>query len=159
VNFLVPPQIPSGRHQLSIGSATAEVLVTGVSPGIFTANGTGRGVPVAAVTTILNNGARFDANAFHCDIGGCEATPLPILEGIREMHFVLYMTGVRNVKAITASVGPIAAEVLYAGATSQFPGVDQVNLVIRNFTGLAGRQPLHIRADGFDANPVELSFR
>ena len=159
INFVVPDGIPRGRHLLTVGSAVTEVIVGSVSPGIFTANGRGTGAPVGTVSSVLRDGTRTDVSAFSCNPSGCTTTVIAIREGLEEMYFVLYGTGLRNARSASASVGPVAAEVLYSGASPQFPGVDQVNLRIRNFEGLAGRQQIRIRADEFDSDPVDVMFQ
>ena len=61
-------------------------------------------------------------------------------------------------RSASATIGGIVAEVLYAGSSAQFPGVDQLNLVIRRFQGLSGLHKLRFRVDGVEANEVDLLF-
>jgi uncharacterized protein (TIGR03437 family) len=62
----------------------------------------------------------------------------------------------RNVSAL---VGPLAAEVLFVGPQPQFPGLDQVNLRIKDPVGLTGLQRVKLRVDGAFSNSVDLQFR
>lgn len=79
--------------------------------------------------------------------------------GTTELYVVLYGTGIRNARGITASIGPAAAEIPYFGAQPQYPGLDQVNLLVRNPAGFVGRQPLTLSVDGVLANSVDLFFQ
>lgn len=48
---------------------------------------------------------------------------------------------------------------MYAGPQAQFPGVDQINLLVKPVSGFSGRQRLRVRADGIDSNEVEVLFQ
>jgi uncharacterized protein (TIGR03437 family) len=159
INFLVPADLPPGRHLLSVGAADSEVIITNVSPGFFTLRGDGTGVPLAAVTALLSDGTQITLPAYQCGSTGCGVVPIAVPENAAELYIVLYGTGIRNQKNVSAVVGPKPAEVLYVGAQSQFPGLDQVNLRVKDTAGLRGQQSVRLTADGFSSNSVELLFR
>ena len=158
INFIVP-EIRPGRYVLSIGSATAEVIVAPVAPGIFTISGDGAGVPWAGVTAALTDGGSRSISAYRCDNTGCLPLPLEIPSDAKELFVVLYGTGFHNVRSASATLGGSPVEVLYAGPQTQYPGYDQLNLHLTNLQGLSGRQTLVFTADGQDSNPVDLLFR
>jgi uncharacterized protein (TIGR03437 family) len=57
--------------------------------------------------------------------------PVDLGPATEQVALVLYMVGVRGrsaLSAVSASVGSIKCDVLFAGATPEFPGVDQVNV-------------------------------
>jgi uncharacterized protein (TIGR03437 family) len=159
INFAIPANLPPGRYLLSVGSSSTEVNLTAVSPGIFTIKGNGSGVPFAAITVVFDDGSTQNLPAYNCAVGGCAAVPVGIPEATKEMYIVLYGTGFRNLRNVSASVGPIAAEVVYVGPHSQFTGVDQINLRLGNVEGLTRRQSLILRADGTESNATELLFQ
>ena len=157
VNFVVPEGLAAGRYTLSIGGARAEVIVTPVSPGIFTLAGNGLGWPVVSVSALLKDGGVRAVPALDCTGNGCQGLPLALPADTAQVYFVLYATGIRNARTLAANIGTVAAEVLFAGA-SQFPGVDQLNLRVANPPALGGAQKLRLIADGVAANEVDLEF-
>ena len=159
VNFLVPSDLPPGRYNLSLGSATSDVLVTNVSPGIFTVNGSGTGVPFAAVTGITNDGSTVTLPAYQCNQNGCGAVPIMVPNDLSSLYIVLYGTGIRNAHYIASSLGPITPQVDYFGAQPQYPGLDQVNLHVTNTSGLSGKVSLILLTDGTFSNSVDLLFQ
>lgn len=159
INFIVPSGLPPGRHIVAAGGASAEVIVSAVSTGIFTLNGKGSGVPIASAIKVLSNGASVNAPVYACTGSACAASPVSISDDTQALYLVLHGTGFRNLKSATAVIGDRAAEVVYAGPQAQFPGVDQINLLMKQVSDLSGRQRLRIRADGIDSNEVEVLFQ
>ncbi len=158
INLVVPEGIPPGRYVLAIGSATSEIAVTDVSPGIFTLSGNGVGVPLAQViaaqadsTTILS--------PYRCD-NTCAAVPIPLPENLRNLYVVLYGTGIKHLKKVTATIGSYNADVDYVGAVPQYPGLDQVNLrLINPGPNIKGTQPIQLLVDGIASNTVQIEFQ
>jgi len=159
INFLVPGELPAGRHLLAVASATSDLIVASVSPGIFTLTANGTGVPLASLVAVTREGSSTTLSPYRCDANGCAAAPMTLPNGTTELYVVLYGTGIRNARGITASIGPAAAEIPYFGAQPQYPGLDQVNLLVRNPAGFVGRQPLTLSVDGVLANSVDLFFQ
>lgn len=159
INFLVPAELPPGRHLLTVGSASSDLIVSGVSPGIFTLAANGAGVPLASLVAVTREGASVALSPYRCDASGCAAAPMALPPGTTELYVVLYGTGIRNARGMVASIGSSAAEIPYFGAQPQFPGLDQVNLLVRNPAGFSGRQPLSLSVDGVNSNTVELFFQ
>ncbi|MBZ5725271.1 MAG: hypothetical protein LAP87_09765 [Acidobacteriia bacterium] len=159
INFLVPSDIAPGRYVLTIGLATSDVILTPVSPAIFTLKGDGTGVPIASVIGWLNDGSSVSLPPYQCDNTGCRVVPIVLPANLTDLYIVLYGTGIKNFRNISAAVGPIAAEVVFAGAQSQYPGLDQVNLHLKQTTGLTGNQSLRLQVDGVSSNTVGLQFR
>jgi uncharacterized protein (TIGR03437 family) len=58
-----------------------------------------------------------------------------------------------------ATVGGIAASLLYVGAQPQYPGLDQVNLVVPRALMGAGEIPVVLTVDGQTANVVTISLK
>ena len=159
INFLVPGDLPPGRHLLTVGSASSDLIIANVSPGIFTLAANGTGVPLASLVAVTREGSSVTLSPYRCDANGCAAAPMVLPSGTTELYVVLYGTGIRNAHSISASIGQATAEIPYFGAQPQYPGLDQVNLLVRNPNGFGGRQSLTLTVDGVSANSVDLFFQ
>lgn len=153
INLLIPSDLTPGRYLLTTQTASADLIVTNVSPGIFTYSGNGTGVPVASVTAALSDGTSLSLPI------SPGAAPIALPPNITDLYVVLYGTGIRNFHSISATLGPSMAGIQFAGPQPQFPGVDQVNLHFNQFAGLTGTQTLLLVVDGVSSNPVTLQFQ
>jgi uncharacterized protein (TIGR03437 family) len=90
-------------------------------------------------------------------------TTSPIILGSGdEAVLELYGTGIRGLgssKAVTCTIGGIAAGVLYAGAQGQFPGLDQVNVSLPLTLAGAGEVAINLSVEGQAANTVTVVVR
>jgi uncharacterized protein (TIGR03437 family) len=61
---------------------------------------------------------------------------------------------------VIATIGGVRVPVLYAGAQSQFPGLDQINLgpIPQSLVG-KGEVDVILTVDGVPANTVRLAFQ
>ena len=130
VNLLLPAGTTAGRATILIGNgdvliASSEITIAAVAPGVFTFNADGAGVPAGYVLRVRNGQpsneplARFDQTANRW-------LPAPIDLGPEsdEVFLVLFGTGFRNrstQSAVTASLGGVTAQVLYAGTQGASP--------------------------------------
>ncbi|MEI9812104.1 MAG: hypothetical protein WDO18_05255 [Acidobacteriota bacterium] len=156
INFIWPSSTASGQATLSIatiiGSAIQTVNVSTVAPGLFSADSTGSG-PAAAQVLIVKSGqptvTRLVADG-----------PIPVDAGT-DVYLVLYGTGLRNRSTgpVIATIGSVPAEVLYAGAQSTFPGLDQVNLKVPAALAGRGTVDIAIAIDGVPTNIVTATFQ
>jgi uncharacterized protein (TIGR03437 family) len=158
INFIVPSDISPGRYLLSAGSATSEVIVSAVSPGIFTLKGDGTGVPLAQVIGTLSDGTSISLSPYTCN-QTCGITPMILPGNLTDLYIVLYGTGFRNLTTVSAVVGSTGADVVFAGAVSQYPGLDQMNLHLKSVSGLTGIQTVQVQANGTYSNTVTLQFQ
>ena len=160
INFAVPSNLPSGRYTLSVGTASSDVLITNVPPGIFTLKGDGTGVPLATISGVLNDGTTVSLAPYQCSNSGCSMSPMALPANLSDLYIVLYGTGIRHYRTISASLGSIPTEVLFAGSQTQFPGLDQINLHAKGpFNSLSGLQTLRLQVDSIMSNPVPLQFQ
>jgi uncharacterized protein (TIGR03437 family) len=143
---------------LSIGQATSDVLITNISPGIFTVKGDGTGVPVGSVAAVTSDGSSVTLSPFQCGANGCQIVPLGLPNDLRDFYLVLYGTGIRNFRSVSASIGDSAAEVAFVGSQAQYPGLDQVNLHLKGPLALSGVQSVRVQVDGVASNSVDLLF-
>jgi uncharacterized protein (TIGR03437 family) len=145
-----------GRQFLS-----GQAAVSTLAPAIFTADGSGSGVPIRIVYTAHADSTQASQAVYECNSPGCQTTAIDVSKSGDTNVLVLYATGIRNavLTSITAQIGSTSPPVLFAGAQSQFPGLDQVNLQLPASLAGSGQVTLQITAAGQKANPVKLLFR
>jgi uncharacterized protein (TIGR03437 family) len=139
-------------------SSAASVPVAPMAPGIFTTNGGGTGQAIA----YNNSDGTFAAQAG--SISGLTTRPAKIGDA---SSLVILATGLGAVtptvtdgaaggsttlhNAVTlpvVTVGNVQAQVVFAGLSPQFPGVNQINIVIASGTPTGNAIPLQIKAGG-----------
>lgn len=169
VNYYLPPGTATGEATVIINSPSGKVSlgtirVVTTAPGLFAANGNGKGVAAAVVLRIKADGtqsyesvARFDAaqSAHAC-------VPIDLGAATDQLFLILYGTGMRlhsSLSAVTATIGGTDAEVLFVGTPSGFIGLDQINLRLPR--SLAGREAVNVQlmADNKLSNQVTLCIR
>jgi uncharacterized protein (TIGR03437 family) len=90
------------------------------------------------------------------------AAPIDLSSPEDQVILQLYGTGIRSrssLAAVSASIGSIPCEVLYAGPWAEFPGVDQVNVKIDRALASRGEVDLVLRIDGRVTNTLRVSIR
>ena len=162
INFLVPAACARGEALLTVARdgavvAAGVVQVEPVVPGLFSANGTGAGVAVGAAVFVAPNGTQTTTSLFQCGAGGCVAAPLALDAG--EVVLVLYGTGIRGASSVTATIGGVPSDVLYAGAQPQLIGLDQVNVRVPQSLAGRGEVPIVLTAGGRQSNAVTVAIR
>lgn len=160
VNGLATITIMSGNGSVSIGTAQ----IASAAPGLFSANANGQGVAAAVVLRVRGNGTqsfepvtRFDSaqNRF-------VSVPIDLGPSTDQVFLILYGTGARfrsSLSAVSPRIGGVESEVLFAGASPGFVGLDQFNIRIPR--SLAGRGEVDVTmiVDGKVANTVRVAFR
>ncbi|HEV2690035.1 MAG TPA: hypothetical protein VGV35_15860, partial [Bryobacteraceae bacterium] len=166
VNYLVPASVALGRLDVGVRDgdrilARGSLELDRVAPGLFSANGDGRGVAAAQIVRVKASGAQGYEPVAQFDAGQNQFVPAPIDFGdpTDRLFLLLYGTGFRNASAATLLIGTIAVPLQYAGKQPQFIGLDQANAELpRSLIG-AGNVAVTFAADGKAANPVTLTFR
>lgn len=159
INFAVPATVPPGRYTLTVGAGTSDVLITSVSPGIFTVKGDGTGVPLATVIGVRDDGTTVPFTPYQCSAGACTIAPILLPDRLSDLYIVLYGTGIRNYHSIHAALGSLVPEVVYVGAQGQYAGLDQVNLHLKAPVSPSGLQSLRLQVDGILSNAVSILFQ
>ncbi|MGH9851661.1 MAG: IPT/TIG domain-containing protein [Blastocatellia bacterium] len=168
INLLIPAGTANGEATVTIISGDGSVSVgtiriESVAPGLFSANANGRGVAAAVVSRIRADGSQIYEPISRFDQALNQFVPIPLDLGppTDQLFLILYGTGIRfhsGLSAVTASIGGINAQVLYAGPVDGFVGLDQVNLSVpRNLIG-RGEMDVVITVDGKTANTVRVSI-
>jgi uncharacterized protein (TIGR03437 family) len=159
INCLIPSGTASGVAIISVNSGEAKLsgtaTISPTAPGLFAANSAGYG-PVAAQAV---NGSAYTGTT-QCDSSGCTPVPIDVAGG--STYLLLYGTGIRHVSSmagVDVKIGNIDAPVQYAGAQSQFAGLDQVNVLLP--ASLAGRGQLvvTVTVNGQASNMGQLAFQ
>jgi uncharacterized protein (TIGR03437 family) len=157
-------QIPAGT---AVGTATLRVLrqnrvvaggqvqIESVAPALFTANADGKGAPAAVALRIAADGSQTQLPVFHC---AATCTPAPIDLGAEsdQVILLLFGTGIRGGKSVSARIGGVEAPVLGAAAQGQFVGLDQVNVRLPRQLAGHGEVDLVLTVDGKAANMVKV---
>jgi uncharacterized protein (TIGR03437 family) len=116
-------------------------------------------LPAALIVRVTSDGAqswepvaRYDAaaNAFL-------AAPIDFGPGPDRLFLALYGTGIRG-SAVSVQIGEAAIPAAFA-PTSQYPGLDQVNVELPRSLAGAGQTSVVVTCDGAPANPVMVMFR
>jgi uncharacterized protein (TIGR03437 family) len=164
INFLVPAGLAAGSASVVVtgsdgltGSFTT--TVASVSPGLFTADATGHGVPAALAIAYDSAGDAQVEPVYNC--GGspvvCDPVPINLGPASTSVYLSLYGTGIRgrsSLAGVSATLGGTALQLFYAGAQGTYPGLDQVNVLLdRSLIG-QGQLVLQLTVDGVAANPV-----
>ena len=170
INLIIPPGVPfTDTITITVKSSAGSASLTQafffgiVSPGIFTADGSGSGVPAGFAITVNPDGSSSTAPLFQCTANPLICTPVPIsLEGPgTKVYLSLYATGVRGLSKLanaSATVGGVPAQVVYAGSQGSFPALDQVNLLVDPYTG-PRLVDVQFYVDGHTSNVVKVQFR
>ena len=166
INYLVPATAKLGPATLTVNTGTATftgpVSISNVAPALFSADASGMGVALGNVVRVTTGGVVTNDTIFQ---GTGTLTPKPInltLSPTDGVYLVLYGTGIRrrSLNPVIATIGGIRVPVLYAGAQSQYPGFDQVNIgpLPASLVG-KGVTDLILTVDGVPANTLKLSVQ
>ncbi|MGE0129542.1 MAG: hypothetical protein AB7U82_15805 [Blastocatellales bacterium] len=172
VNYLVPLGTDAGLASVTITNANGkavveETQVLTIAPGLFTANGDGRGSPAALALRIRADGSQQFEPAFRFDPARNKFVPAAIDLGpdlgnaTDQVFLVLFATGLRGAARsdLQAEIGGGLANVIFAGAAPGFAGVDQVNIHLpRSLIG-RGEVSLTLMADDQKANQLTISIK
>jgi uncharacterized protein (TIGR03437 family) len=167
INLVVPTGVAIGMATATVMNGSANppsvtVQVAPVAPGLFTVKGDGTGVPAAiAIRRSIATQTDVEVPVFHCDANSCVS--LPVDTGSDAQVFLaLFGTGIRgrtSLANVTATIGGLSMQVLFAGPQGQFPGFDQVNVVFPPNMNLHGEQNLVLTVDGQAANTVRVNVK
>jgi uncharacterized protein (TIGR03437 family) len=170
VNFQVPAGAAQGRAKVTIRrqdtvTASGDMLIQTVAPGIFSANANGQGVGLIAAMRVNTAGVQTSLSVYSFDASVQRSVSVPIGLGADsdKVYLILYATGIRGVEKLTdvrVQVGNQDIPVLYAGAQNDFVGLDQVNVgpLPRALAG-QGEVEVELRVAGRRANRVTVKIQ
>lgn len=136
----------------------SSIQVSTVSPGIFTADGSGSGVGSTVLYRLRPDGSDSYEPTYRRE--GDQVILVPIILYPPSDTFILavYGTGFRNrssLSNVTATVGGVPCTVSYAGPTGQ-NGLDQANVVLPQSLNGAGLADVVLTVDGQVSNAVQV---
>ncbi len=167
INFYLPETVAAGRALIRVTKSNGEVLtgmglISATAPAIFTADSNGQGYPAANVQHVNSSSQSIFENVSQYDSvqGKAVAVPIKLSSDAGSQDFlVLYGTGWRNrIANVSAIIGGLPVEVLYAGAQGAYVGLDQINLRLPIALRGKGEVELSLVVEGKTANPVRLFF-
>jgi uncharacterized protein (TIGR03437 family) len=154
INFVIPPDVNPGVASVIVQTAFGKfalghIPITETAPAIFTADASGRG---DAATTATADGITYQQSPFALTING------------KPNYLLLFGTGLRRAERISATIGGVAAKVLYAGAQGQFIGLDQMNIELpialaEQLSSVPTRVEIVVSANGVEANRTSVWLR
>ncbi len=164
INYLVPDGTANGSATITVRRGGADIAqgtatIETVSPGIFTLNASGTGLPAAFIVR-ARDGAFLPLAQFNPTTGVFDPTPIDLEVGTGGVSLVLFGTGFRAQATASATISgagdPVQAQVAFAGAVSGFQGLDQANIILPQ--SLAGRGLVNVvfTANGRSANTIQI---
>ncbi|MDX2042070.1 MAG: putative Ig domain-containing protein [Acidobacteriota bacterium] len=175
--FVSPTQI---NHQMPAGTAlgtavvtvlngvnivaTGSVEITNVSPGVFSADASGRGLASAVALRVRSNGLQSFEPVVRYDsaLGKFVAEPIDVSNPLDQVFLVFYGTGWKlrsGLASVSCTIGGVTSEVLYAGEVPGFVGYDQLNAKLSPSLAGLGEVDVVITVDGKTANTLRVAFR
>ena len=145
--LVLPHDLAAGPALLSVAGLSTSIAVARSSPGLFTADSSGKGTPVGQALHLRADGSTESGALDSIEWGGTGDS----------VYLVLYGTGFRHFTEQPAcTIGGQSAEVVFAGAQPGFPGLDQVNVRLPDSLRGAGSVRLVLTVDGVAGNAVTL---
>lgn len=166
INYLVPAGTAVGTATISVrrgGNTVAQgtVQIDTISPGIFTANASGQGVPAAVALRVVGAQQTFES-IFTVQNGVATATPINLGPVGNDVYLILFGTGVKGASAgsITATIGGTETPVLGFAPAPGFVGLDQINVgpIPRSLIG-RGPADVVLTVSGKTANTVTINIQ
>ena len=161
VNYVVPTGTAPGIATVTIGSSSGAAQIDTIGPGLYSADSSGTGVAAAGAALYAADGTFTVVPVFQCT-ASCVSVPMSLGSSSQQLIVTLYGTGFRNLSSsdlATVSIGGVAAQILYIGAQPQYPGLDQLNVVVPTSLKGAGEVPVVLTAGGETANVVTINIQ
>jgi uncharacterized protein (TIGR03437 family) len=162
IDYVIPSGTAPGVATVMVGTTPSAALISSIAPGLFSANGTGKGVAAAVAIRASADGTQVPVPVFQCGSSGCVAVPMDLGASSDILVLELYGTGIRGRTAlanVVAEIGGIPATVAYAGPQPQYAGLDQVNVYVPRSLAGAGEVPVVLTVDGVTANVVTVDIK
>jgi len=142
--------------------STGTMQITGVAPGLFSADVKGRGVAAALAVRIKADGSESyePVNRFDAAQNKFVSVPIDLGPMTDRVFLLLFGTGLRHrssLSTVIASIGEADAEALYAGPQGAFIGLDQLNLRIPRLV-TPHEVDVAVKLDNQTANSVRIQL-
>jgi uncharacterized protein (TIGR03437 family) len=167
INFAIPNGTADGAARITVwnnGAIVSNELaqIAKVSPGIFSANASGKDVLAGLLLRVRQDGTQVYENVARFDVLLNRYVPNPIEFGNDEVYLLLFGTGLRyrgGLPTVNANIGGLSSEVIFAGPQGGLVGLDQVNVLLSR--SLVGRGEVNVAmtVDGKTANTTKIFFK
>ncbi|MFY9725851.1 MAG: FG-GAP-like repeat-containing protein [Bryobacteraceae bacterium] len=163
VNFLIPDASALGSATITVTSGDGKAVSTTTSivefsPALFTVGFDG--IAAAYVVRVAPGGAQTIEPVFTVQSG--QIVPVPIdLTSPGQVYLILFGTGFDAASAASAvvNVQGVNSFVSYAGSQQQYPGLDQVNVLLPPSLAGSGLVSVVLTVAGTPANTVYVSVQ
>ena len=168
VNYLVPKECSAGNATITLtnnggATATGTIIITDVTPGLFSASADGTGIAAAYAVRVRNGVQSNEAIArWDATLNRFVAVPIDLSVPNDEVFLILFGTGLRNRSsraAVSVRIGTTAYPVDYAGAQGTYTGLDQINLFLPKSLGGSGEVDVSVTVDGKVSNTVKIGIK
>ena len=168
INYQIPSSgVAAGMVNVAVLNGattvgTGVVEIASLAPTIFTANGTGQGVPAAQIQRVHPDGSYDYEDVFTYDSSQGEWVPSLIAFDRDNLYLLLYGTGfdaASGASGTNVTVGTTSTTVLFSGAQGQFAGLDQIVAQLPGSLAGSGTVTVNATVDGMTANSVTIAFQ
>src|SRR5258708_11352700 len=172
INAVVPSGLAPGSVNMILRNASGDLAsgvatIAATAPGLFTVDGSPTGIAAAMIATLHGNGSFTLQNAFECS-GPNKCVTVPIdLGDDNEVFLTLYGTGIRHADFrmpffkvnVTVRIAGQDLTPAYAGPQPQYPGLDQVNVLLPPSLRGTGTTTVSIVIAGQSSNAVGIQLK
>jgi uncharacterized protein (TIGR03437 family) len=168
INLQIPADVPNPavvtvRNEMGDVFA-ASVFLFRIAPGLFSTDMTGRGPAAAVALRVRNdNSTSYEpAVVFNSAQNRFDYIPINVGSDTEDVFLVLFGTGIRNrssMSTVTAKIGGVDVEVLYAAEQGYFSGLDQVNVRLPRSLAGRGEVDIELTVESQTANTVKVNIR
>jgi uncharacterized protein (TIGR03437 family) len=163
IQFVAPGGMAPGEASLKVTNSqglasSGTVTIAALSPGIFSANASGRG-PAAAIWRKIEGDS--DTSDFTTTLDAPRMNiPIDLGSASAQVYLSFFGTGFRGQRSASCRIGGVDVPVIGAVAQGEFLGLDQVNVGPLPMS-LAGRGEVTVEFvfDGIAANAVTISIQ
>ena len=167
INAMIPSGTATGAATMTVDTVfgkalTVQLNVNPTAPGIFTANSDGRGVAAAQILRVAADGTQTVQSIASYDAVAKQWVPAPIDLSTDAVYLVLFGTGLRNTPVgslVTCTLKGVTYTPVYAGAQNEFPGLDQIDLLLPPSLSGSGLVTVQVIANLQPANPVTIAIK
>jgi uncharacterized protein (TIGR03437 family) len=145
VNFVLPAGLEAGAGIVTIKTAdgqsvSTEIQIAPVAPTLFILEPSG--IPVGYAVQVSADNVQTIEAIFTEQGGIVQEVPIDVSSG--EVYLVLFGTGFDSAIGAGAQIYPTSLTVTYAGPQSQFPGLDQINILLPKSLAGSGQASLEL---------------
>ena len=169
ITFVVPSGLAAGPATVTVLNGSTLVYSTTtriapLAPALFSADGSGTGPAAAIFLGVGADGKRTVGYTYTCGAaqGSCVATALDLSAAPNGAYLEFYGTGLRDnpgIRTVGVSIGGIPCAVTYAGSQNQYPGMDQVNVLVSPKLMGKGEVDVNLIVNGSPANTLRVAFK